>query len=209
MTEKRTPRRSVAFHWKLDRLTGGQQQRERLALEGLPPALIDEVMRGAEQFAMKAAQIPDEHAIEMRLMGSSASRPGTVSYDMIDVVGALSVAVRDLNARRSAMYSEVKPILDLLDGEWEIRLGVAPVAADIALFNQLVGLWQQMWNDAGRYGPAGLKLRRGLIVFLGLIIVTFVLDVAASHLNGQQVADLTLAGTGTAIVVGAAAARSR
>jgi len=51
-----------------------------------------------------------------------------------------------------------------------------------------------MWNDAGRYGSAGLKIRRWLIVFLALIIVTFVLDVAAAqaHLTAQQALDLTL-----------------
>jgi hypothetical protein len=43
-------------------------------------------------------------------------------------------------------------------------------------------------DGAGRYGPAGLKVRRALIVFLALIIVTFVLEFVATqaHLTDHQ-----------------------
>jgi hypothetical protein len=83
----------------------------------------------------------------------------------------------------------------------------APAPADVVAFYWLVENVRKMWNESGRYGTAGLKVRRALIVLLSLIIITFVLDVGFSHLSEQQVADLTAAegALGIAVaVVGAA-----
>lgn len=83
----------------------------------------------------------------------------------------------------------------------------APVPPDVVLFLRLVEIWHKIWDQAGRYGPAGLKLRRGLILFLGLIFVTYVLDAAVAHayLSEQQVADLTM--VEGAIAIGVATAK--
>jgi len=101
---------------------------------------------------------------------------------------------------REPLWTALQPALLAHIARWQAQALVAvpgddaTVSADVALFNQLVALWRRMWNDAGRYGSAGLKIRRWLIVFLALIIVTFVLDVAAAqaHLTAQQALDLTL-----------------
>jgi hypothetical protein len=91
----------------------------------------------------------------------------------------------------------------LTESKMEIALGPD---RDIALFNQLVALWHKMWDEAGRYGPAGLKIRRRLIVFLALIIVTFVLDIAVAqaHLTDHQLLELAAVEGGTSIAVAVA-----
>jgi hypothetical protein len=82
-----------------------------------------------------------------------------------------------------------------------------PVAANVAMFLRLVCLWNEMWNEAG-YGSAGLKIRRGLIVFFALIFLMFVLEVGVAEANladHQLLEGTAVAALGT---VGVAAPRS-
>jgi hypothetical protein len=143
--------------------------------------------------------------------GSAATSPRGLDSNLLDVLGRWfgEMQAHDYWAGRPGptLYLGGEPRL-LEDVLREAGIaGAAPTPRDIALFNQLVAIWQKMWDEAGRYGPAGLKIRRGLIVFFALIVVTFVLDVATAqaHLSDQQVADLTL--VEGAVAVGATIAR--
>jgi hypothetical protein len=69
----------------------------------------------------------------------------------------------------------------------------------------LLDHWHKMWNEVARYGPAGLKIRRGLIGLFALIMVVFVID--AMHMTDHQLNELIAAGAVTATVVAAATAR--
>jgi hypothetical protein len=114
--------------------------------------------------------------------------------------------LREWSQRVKIEEATEQPLLDRVLAAVEVITATAtpvPIPADVALFNRLLGLWHAMWNDAGRYGPAGLKMRRALIVLFALILVTFVLDaaIAQAHLTGQQLAEVTVVEGAVAVAV--------
>lgn len=73
------------------------------------------------------------------------------------------------------------------------------VPLDVAAFLWLIDTWQRTWSVAGRYGPAGLKVRQTLILLLSLIIVTFALD-SVLHLSDHELTALAAVGGGFAAI---------
>jgi hypothetical protein len=67
------------------------------------------------------------------------------------------------------------------------------VLPDPAAVARLLGMMHRLWYDAGKYGQAGLTVRRMVLFLLGWLVVNGVLEATFSQLSDRQLAALATA----------------